>query len=122
MEASASVAEFVIRERELLRFVAREHAEALDDPTPYEVGRRWMDIVYGPSFHDATVDNDGSPYNIETVKHLFGEIWSRPGLSLRERRMLVMGASAQLGRSGLTETQVYGGLLNGEFLRPSFAR
>jgi 3-hydroxyisobutyrate dehydrogenase-like beta-hydroxyacid dehydrogenase/alkylhydroperoxidase/carboxymuconolactone decarboxylase family protein YurZ len=113
---SAAFTEFVIRERaELLKLVERGEAQIREDMSRYDWGRRWMDIVYGPGFHDASVNRDGSPYNLETVEHLFGDIWSRPGLSLRERRMLVMGASAQLGRADLIETQVYGGLLNGEF-------
>jgi len=86
-----------------------------EDESRYEYGRRWTDLVYGEGYHDANINHDGSPYNEETVAHLFGEIWSRPGLSLRERRLLVMGASAQLGRGDLIETQVYGGLENNEF-------
>ncbi|MFJ3212624.1 NAD(P)-binding domain-containing protein [Streptomyces flaveolus] len=113
---STALVEFVIRERaELLKLVERGAADPEEGMSRYDRGRRWMDIVYGPGFHDQSVDHDGSPYNLETVEHLFGDIWSRPGLSLRERRMLVMGASAQLGRGDLIETQVYGGLLNGEF-------
>lgn len=113
-------AEFVIRTRaELLRLGPdRARVEDLDNETRYERGRRWVDRVYGPGFHDANIVNDNSPYNTETVEHLFGEIWSRPGLSLRERRILVMGASAQLGRGDLVETQVYGGLVNREFSEP----
>jgi 4-carboxymuconolactone decarboxylase len=32
-----------------------------------------------------------------TVDHLFGEIWSREGLSMRDRRMLLLGVIASLG-------------------------
>jgi 4-carboxymuconolactone decarboxylase len=50
----------------------------------------------------------------KTVDHLFGEVWSRPGLSIRDRRLLVIGATAALGRADLIEIQVRGALANGE--------
>ncbi|ALJ18888.1 NAD(P)-binding domain-containing protein [Microbacterium sp. No. 7] len=115
-QAPSDLAEFVIRTRaETLGLRHDLGDEPREDESAYETGRRWMDRVYGPGFHDLAVRQDGSPYNRETVEHLFAEIWSRPGLSLRERRLLVMGATAQLGRGDLIETQVYGGLVNSEF-------
>lgn len=55
-----------------------------------------------------------SPYLDETVGHLFADIWSRPGLSVRDRRLLVLGCTAMLGRADLIEVQVKGALVNGE--------
>lgn len=57
---------------------------------------------------------DGA-YTSETVRHLFADIWSRPGLSIRDRRLLVIGATTMLGRADLLEVQLRGGILNGEF-------
>jgi alkylhydroperoxidase/carboxymuconolactone decarboxylase family protein YurZ len=54
------------------------------------------------------------PYTLETIEHLFAEIWSRPGLSIRDRRLLVFGVTAALGRADLAETQMVGALENGE--------
>src|SRR5699024_2761097 len=48
----------------------------------------------------------------ETVGHLFGEIWNRPGLSTRDRRLLVLGATAALGRADLVQVQARGALLS----------
>jgi 4-carboxymuconolactone decarboxylase len=48
------------------------------------------------------------------VNHLFGDIWNRPGLSIRDRRLLVIGATAMMGRDDLIEIQVKGAILNGE--------
>jgi alkylhydroperoxidase/carboxymuconolactone decarboxylase family protein YurZ len=55
-----------------------------------------------------------APYTAETIDHLFAEIWSRPGLSTRDRRLLVFGVTAGLGRADLAETQMVGALRNGE--------
>jgi 4-carboxymuconolactone decarboxylase len=76
-------------------------------------GLRTMDEVYGPGFSD-TMPDDRSPMLDATVGHLFGEIWSRPGLSIRDRRLLVLGATAALGRADLIEIQVRGALANAE--------
>ena len=72
-----------------------------------------MEEVYGQGI-SSTAKAGNSPYMDETVSHLFGEIWSRPGLSLRDRRLLVIGATAAIGRADLIEAQIKGALLRGE--------
>lgn len=79
-----------------------------------ETGLRVLDEVYGQGFSGA-FDGRSEPFLDETVEHLFGEIWNRPGLSTRDRRLLVLGATAALGRSDLVQVQVRGGLKAGEF-------
>lgn len=76
-------------------------------------GLATMDAVYGPGFSESIPDTD-DPTLTETVEHLFGTIWNRPGISIRDRRLLVLGATAALGRADLIETQVLGALTNGE--------
>ncbi|BBZ27362.1 putative 4-carboxymuconolactone decarboxylase [Mycolicibacterium madagascariense] len=78
-----------------------------------ELGLETMDAVYGPGF-SATMPKESNPMLQDTIDHLFGEIWSRPGLSIRDRRLLVIGATAALGRADLIEIQVRGALTNGE--------
>ncbi|HEV7469044.1 MAG TPA: carboxymuconolactone decarboxylase family protein [Pseudonocardia sp.] len=78
-----------------------------------ERGLRAMDAVYGPGF-SATMPDTRSPMLDDTVGHLFGDIWSRPGLSIRDRRLLTLGATAALGRADLIEIQVRGALANAE--------
>lgn len=78
-----------------------------------ETGLRVLDEVYGEGFSGA-FDGRSEPFLDETVEHLFGEIWNRPGLSTRDRRLLVLGATAALGRSDLVQVQVRGGLKAGE--------
>jgi 4-carboxymuconolactone decarboxylase len=78
-----------------------------------ELGLKTMDAIYGPGF-SKTMPEVSNPMLQDTIDHLFGEIWSRPGLSIRDRRLLVMGATAALGRSDLIEIQARGALINGE--------
>lgn len=77
-------------------------------------GLAMMDEVYGPGVSDMTAMVADYPYPGETVRHLFGEIWNRPHLSIRDRRLLVLGATAMLGRPDLVEVQVRGAILNNE--------
>lgn len=74
-------------------------------------GAAMMSKVYGRPTGGKFGD---SPYLDETVGHMFADIWSRPGLSIRDRRLLVIGATAMLGRPDLIEVQVKGALVNGE--------
>ncbi|WP_099021166.1 NAD(P)-binding domain-containing protein [Mycolicibacterium palauense] len=78
-----------------------------------ERGLRTMDEVYGPGLAAAMPAERGPALSM-TIDHLFGEVWSRPGLSIRDRRLLVLGATAMLGRADLIETQVRGALINEE--------
>jgi 4-carboxymuconolactone decarboxylase len=78
-----------------------------------ELGRKMMDEVYGEGFSE-NLPAESTPMLEKTVDHLFGEIWSRPGLSVRDRRLLVLGASAMLGRADLIQIQVEGALANNE--------
>ncbi|MCV7290732.1 NAD-binding protein [Mycolicibacterium wolinskyi] len=86
-------------------------AEKPSDKT--ELGLAVMGAVYGQEVADA-IPAQRTPALEKTVDHLFAEIWSRPGLSIRDRRLLVMGATAMLGRSDLIEVQVRGALANRE--------
>jgi 4-carboxymuconolactone decarboxylase len=78
-----------------------------------ELGLKTMDAVYGPGFSE-TMPEVSNPMLQDTIDHLFGEIWSRPGLSIRDRRLLVIGATAALGRADLIEIQARGALQNDE--------
>ncbi|WP_026197839.1 carboxymuconolactone decarboxylase family protein [Sciscionella marina] len=78
-----------------------------------ERGLQMMDQVYGPGFSES-LPKERTPMLEQTVDHLFGEIWSRTGLSVRDRRLLVLGATAALGRADLIAIQVRGALASGE--------
>ncbi len=61
-----------------------------------------MEEVYGFSVDPDTI---AGPYVDVTVDHLFGEIWTRPGLDVRDRRLMTIGVLAALGLSPLVEIQ-----------------
>lgn len=60
-----------------------------------------MNAVYGWQMSEMPGD-----YFALTVDHLFANIWSRPGLSVRDRRIMVLTVVAALGNPELIETQV----------------
>lgn len=100
-----------------VRAVGPEPAAGADEVAnaAYLRGLDLMDQVYGPGFSDAMPKEPvGDPFTDATVTHLFGEVWSRPALSVRDRRLLVIGATAALGRSDLIRIQTEGALINGE--------
>lgn len=49
-----------------------------------------------------------------TVDHLFGTIWTRPGLSMRDKRIMTLSVVTALGLQDLSEVQVNAALQNGE--------
>ncbi|MFV8266012.1 carboxymuconolactone decarboxylase family protein [Mycolicibacterium peregrinum] len=70
-----------------------------------------MNEVYGWEMPNI----EGDPYFDLTVDHLFGTIWSKPGLSMREKRLMTLSAVTAVGSQELAEIQVNAALLNGEF-------
>jgi 4-carboxymuconolactone decarboxylase len=73
-----------------------------------------VEQVYGGGSSKGMQGLDGSPFIGEIVRHLFGEIWTRPGLSMRDKRLLVIGATTMLNRPDLIAVQVAGAIVNGE--------
>jgi 4-carboxymuconolactone decarboxylase len=57
---------------------------------------------------------EGDPYFDLTVDHLFGKIWTRPGLSMRDKRLMTLSVVTALGLQDLTEVQVNAALANDE--------
>lgn len=49
-----------------------------------------------------------------TVDHLFGTIWTRPGLSMRDRRLMTLSIVTALNLPDTAEIQVNAALANGE--------
>jgi 4-carboxymuconolactone decarboxylase len=68
-----------------------------------------MNEVYGWEMPDMPGD-----YFALTADHLFGTIWTRPGLSMREKRMMTLTCVTALGISELAEIQVNAALHNEE--------
>jgi 4-carboxymuconolactone decarboxylase len=68
-----------------------------------------MKEVYGWDMPDLPGD-----YFALTADHLFADIWSRPGLSMRDKRIMTLSVVTSLGLRDLAEIQVNAALANGE--------
>lgn len=77
-------------------------------------GFEMLGAVFGPSVKARVEAMKPNPQTAETVAHLLGEMWSRPQLSVRDRRLLVIGVTATLGSAELIEALITGAILNGE--------
>ena len=69
-----------------------------------------MNEVYGWEMPNI----EGNSYFDLTVEHLFGAIWTRPGLSMRDKRIMTLTAVTAVGNRDLAEIQINAALLNGE--------
>lgn len=74
-----------------------------------ERGLRRMAEVYSFDVNDGPGDFFGY-----TVEHLFGDIWERPGLSLRDRRLLLIGLMVAEGLDGTLGIQLDSALAKGD--------
>lgn len=88
------------------------------EPSPTDAGRsdRYargvakMQEVYG---WDEVGDVPGDFFAM-TVEHLFGEVWSRETLSLRDRRLLLIGLLVGLGEFDVVDLQLDSALRVGD--------
>jgi len=72
-------------------------------------GLDMMSRVYGWDMQDGPGD-----FFAHTADQLFGEVWTREKLSLRDRRLLLLGALAATGQVDVAEIQAGAALGNGE--------
>lgn len=74
-------------------------------------GMAKMEEVYGFTVDPASMEGG---YIDVTVDHLFGAIWTREDLDLRDRRMITIGALAAQGLPNLLEIQFDAAMERGE--------
>lgn len=79
------------------------------DPERRQRGLEKMREVYGWEFGDGPGDWFGY-----TADHLFAEIWEREGLSLRDRRLLLLGLCVGRGQDDVAALQAGAGLRVGD--------
>ncbi len=79
------------------------------DPERRRRGLETMTEVYGWEM----ADGDGDFFGY-TVEHLFADIWNRPGLSIRDRRLLLLGLLVGNGDHDVVPLQLAAALGNGE--------
>ena len=80
-----------------------------DLPEQRRRGLEKMEEVYGFEMSDG--DGDFFRY---TADHLFADIWGRPGLSDRDRRLLLIGMLTGTGAHDVLSIQVPAAHANGE--------
>ena len=69
-----------------------------------------MNEVYGWEMPNV----EGNDFFDLTADHLFGTVWSRPGLSMRDKRIMTLTVVTALGIADLAEIQANAALANGE--------
>jgi 4-carboxymuconolactone decarboxylase len=72
---------------------------------------RTMAEVY--SWGDNLPDLPGEYFAV-TAEHLFGDIWNREGLSVRDRRLMLFGVIAALGETSVLPVQLNAALARDE--------
>jgi 3-oxoadipate enol-lactonase / 4-carboxymuconolactone decarboxylase len=87
-----------------------------DTTTTYEAGLRIRRAVLGDAWVDQTLANR-SDFNAEfqemITRHAWNDIWGRPGLDHRTRRLLVLATTVALGRWEEFRLHVRAGLEQG---------
>lgn len=82
-----------------------------DDPEPARrraEGRAAMRAVYGWDIDPTT------PFEVATVDHLFGEVWAAGDLSVRDRRLVLIGLAAGSGLEDVAGLQLDAAIRLGE--------
>jgi 4-carboxymuconolactone decarboxylase len=79
------------------------------DQERHELGQRMFTEVTGRPAPDAT-----TPLIEMTVDHVCGEIWSRPGLTRKERRFITITAVASAGAELALQAHVDAALESGD--------
>ena len=81
----------------------------MTDDAKRQAGLEKMAEVYGWEGSDGPGDFFGY-----TVEHLFGDIWQRPGLTNRDRRLLLIGLVIGSGQEDVLDIQLPAALGNEE--------
>jgi 4-carboxymuconolactone decarboxylase len=83
----------------------------MTDQTRRERGMQTMGEVYS---WGQVPEIPGEFFGV-TAEHLFGDIWNREGLTVRERRLMLFGAIAALGETSVLPVQLNAALAREEF-------
>jgi 4-carboxymuconolactone decarboxylase len=84
-----------------------------DLPEERRRGLERMEEVYGFEMSDAGDGQSGDFFRY-TADHLFADIWNRPGLSDRDRRLLLIGLLTGTGAHDVLTIQVPAALAAGD--------
>jgi 4-carboxymuconolactone decarboxylase len=78
----------------------------MEESKRWRAGAERMKQLFG----DEPAVSANSAFQQISVEHLFGDIWNRPGLELRERSMITVAALTVLGREPQLKVHLQGAL------------
>lgn len=78
------------------------------DKERFERGVKRMKELFGDTYSPPLMGGD--EFMDVSVEHLFGDIWTRPGLELRERSMITCTALVVMGKELQLKTHLRGAL------------
>ncbi len=84
-----------------------------------ERGLQMFEEVYGGVVPVPAPEHQGAFFH-QTIDQLFAETWARPALSIRDRRLVALGAVAALGEGDMFEIQIRAALKKGELTKEQF--
>jgi 4-carboxymuconolactone decarboxylase len=90
----------------------------MDDQERRKLGEETIKDVYAG---DVTVPPEGYTFTDVMLKQLFAELWTRDILSMRDKRILLLGIIAEKGEAATFKIQVKASLKRGE-INPDEAR
>lgn len=85
-----------------------------DDPTSTADDRRARGIAKMGEVYGWDIDQVHGDFLAMTVDHLFAEVWDRPGFSVPERRLLLIGLLVGMGLEDVVQVQLDAALRLGE--------
>jgi 4-carboxymuconolactone decarboxylase len=79
-------------------------------------GLKMFEEVYGGIVPVPPPDKQGAFFR-QTIDQLFSETWSRPNMSIRDRRLVALGAVAAMGETEMFEIQIRAAIKKGELTK-----
>ena len=89
-------------------------AEAPITESEARAARRSRGIERMGEVYNFSVDDGPGDFYGYTLEHLFGDIWERPGLSMRDRRLLLIAMMVAEGLGDTLQVQLDSGLDKGD--------
>ena len=89
---------------------------AENDSERRKLGLKMFEEVYGGVVPVPPEEYRGA-FFWQTIDQLFSETWSRPNMSIRDRRLVALGAVAALGETDMFEIKIRAAIKKGELTK-----